>query len=149
MGSQTMLHEHCPNVFHETLVPQKVKWSEVAQLCLTLCDPMDCSLPASSVYGISRARILEWVAISFSGDFLDTGIEPGTQGLNPHLLHRKQILYSLSHQRNAISHSFQFSRSVVCDSGDPMSCSTPGLPVQIQVKIAVKYYATLIRMITI
>ena len=40
--------------------------SEVAQLCPTLCDPMDCSLPGSSVHGIFQARILEWVAISFS-----------------------------------------------------------------------------------
>ena len=40
--------------------------SEVAQLCPTLCDPMDCSLPGSSVPGILQARILEWVAISFS-----------------------------------------------------------------------------------
>ena len=40
--------------------------SEVAQLCLTLCDPMDCSLSGSSVHGILQARILEWVAISFS-----------------------------------------------------------------------------------
>ena len=36
------------------------------QSCLTLCDPMDCSLPGSSVHGIPQARILEWVAISFS-----------------------------------------------------------------------------------
>ena len=36
------------------------------QLCLTLCDPMDCSLPGFSVYGILQARIMEWVAISFS-----------------------------------------------------------------------------------
>ena len=41
-------------------------WSEVAQLCPTLWDPMDCSLPGSSVRGIFQARILEWVAISFS-----------------------------------------------------------------------------------
>ena len=40
--------------------------SEVAQSCLTLCDPMDGSLPGSSVYGIFQARVLEWVAISFS-----------------------------------------------------------------------------------
>ena len=39
---------------------------EVAQSCPTLCDPMDCSPPASSVHGILQARILEWVAISFS-----------------------------------------------------------------------------------
>ena len=40
--------------------------SEVAQSYLTLCNPMDCSLPGSSVHGIFQARILEWVAISFS-----------------------------------------------------------------------------------
>ena len=44
----------------------EVKWSEVAQSCPTLCGPMDCSLPGSSVHGIFQARILEWVAISFS-----------------------------------------------------------------------------------
>ena len=38
----------------------------VIQSCPTLCDPMDCSLPGSSVHGISQARILEWIAISFS-----------------------------------------------------------------------------------
>ena len=38
----------------------------VTQLCLTLCDPMDCSLPGSSVHWILQARILEWVAISYS-----------------------------------------------------------------------------------
>ena len=38
------------------------------QLCLTLCDPVDCSPPGSSVRGILQARILEWVAISFSKD---------------------------------------------------------------------------------
>ena len=38
----------------------------VTQSCLTLCDPMDCSLPCSSVHGILQARILEWVAIPFS-----------------------------------------------------------------------------------
>jgi len=40
--------------------------SEVAQSCPTLCDPMDCSPPGSSVHGIFQARVLEWVAISFS-----------------------------------------------------------------------------------
>ena len=43
-----------------------MKWSEVAQSCPTLCDPMDCSLPGFSVHGIFQARVLEWVAISFS-----------------------------------------------------------------------------------
>ena len=40
--------------------------SEVAQSCLTLRDPMDCSLPGSSIHGIFQARVLEWVAIAFS-----------------------------------------------------------------------------------
>ena len=40
--------------------------SEVAQSCPTLCDPMDCSLPGSSVHGIFQAIVLEWIAISFS-----------------------------------------------------------------------------------
>jgi len=40
--------------------------SEVAQLCLTLSDPMDCSLPGSSAHGIFQARVLEWAAIAFS-----------------------------------------------------------------------------------
>ena len=44
----------------------KVKESEVAQLCLTLCDPMDFSLPGSSIHGIFQARVLEWVASAFS-----------------------------------------------------------------------------------
>ena len=39
---------------------------EVTQSCPTLCDPMDCSLPGSSVHGISQARTLEWVVIPFS-----------------------------------------------------------------------------------
>ena len=45
---------------------KRKKESEVAQLCSTLCDPVDCSLPGSSIHGILQARILEWVAISFS-----------------------------------------------------------------------------------
>ena len=41
--------------------------SEVAQLCPTLCNPMDYSLPGSSVHGIFQARVLEWGVIAFSG----------------------------------------------------------------------------------
>ena len=41
-------------------------WAKSIQSCPTLCNPMDCSLPGSSVHGILQARILEWVAISFS-----------------------------------------------------------------------------------
>ena len=46
--------------------------SEVAQLCPTLSDPMDCSLPGSSIHGIFQARVLKWVAIAFSA--MDMGL---------------------------------------------------------------------------
>ena len=42
--------------------------SEVTQSCPTLCDPVDCSLPNSSVHGIFQAIVLEWITISFSRD---------------------------------------------------------------------------------
>ena len=52
---------------HFLLQCMKVKSeSEVAQLCPTLHNPMDCSLPGSSVHGIFQARVLEWGAIAFS-----------------------------------------------------------------------------------
>ena len=47
--------------------------SEVVQLCPTLHDPMDCSLPGSSAHGIFQARVLEWVAIAFS-EFIATWV---------------------------------------------------------------------------
>ena len=46
--------------------PSPMHESEIAQLCLTLSDPMDCSLPGSSIHGIFQARVLEWGAIAFS-----------------------------------------------------------------------------------
>ena len=52
---------------HFLLQCVKVKTeSEVAQSCLTLRDPMDCSPPGSSIHGIFQARVLEWGAITFS-----------------------------------------------------------------------------------
>ena len=59
------------------------------------CKPMDCSPSGSSVHGISQARMLEWVAISFS---MGSSWPPGGQGLNSHLLYCRQILYQLSNQ---------------------------------------------------
>ena len=53
-------------LWRPTRASRKESESEVAQSCLTLCDPMDCSLPGSSVHGIFQARVLEWAAISFS-----------------------------------------------------------------------------------
>ena len=48
----------------------------VAQPCLTLCDPMNCSSPSSSVHGIFQARTLEWAAFPFPGDLPNPGTKP-------------------------------------------------------------------------
>ena len=57
----------CINFFDLLVIPIKVKSeSEVTHFCPTLCDPMDCSPPGSSIHRILQARTLEWVAISFS-----------------------------------------------------------------------------------
>ena len=71
-------------LYHVLSQKEKVKML-VAYFCLTLCDPMDCGLPGSSVHRILQARILEWVAISFSRGFFPT------QGSNPGLLHCRWI----------------------------------------------------------
>ena len=59
--------------------------SQVAQSCLTLSDPMDCSLPGSSIHGIFQARVLEWGAIAFSEGSLGKGTklqsQPADEGL--------------------------------------------------------------------
>ena len=51
---------------HQRHLGSEVKWSEFAQSYPTLCDPMGCSLPGSSVHGIFQTIVLEWIAISFS-----------------------------------------------------------------------------------
>ena len=53
----------------------------VDQLCPTLCDPMDCNPPGSSVHGILQARILKQVATPSPGDLPDPGIKPGSPAL--------------------------------------------------------------------
>ena len=79
------------SLLSEVVIVRKVK-ALVCQLCLALCDPMDHHPSDDSVHGIPQARILKWVAISFSrGFFL-------TQGSNLGLRHCKQLLYRLSHQ---------------------------------------------------
>ena len=119
-------------------IDMKVK---VAQSCPTLCDPVDCSLPGSSVHGILQARILGWVAFPFS-----RGIFP-TQRLNPGLSRCRHILSQLSHKRSsetlewvAISFSsfplklegvtVQYTQAKLYPTlCDPMDCSPPGFSV--------------------
>ena len=67
----------------------------ITQLCLTLCDPMGCSPPGSTVHGILQARILEWVDIPFSRG---SSLLGNWTWISPGLLHCMQILYHLSHQ---------------------------------------------------
>ena len=59
------LRKYCQLLFHFKLNKER-KEREVAQSCLTLCNRMDCSLPRFFFHGIFQARVLEWVAISFS-----------------------------------------------------------------------------------
>ena len=63
--------------------------SEVVQSCPILCNPMDCSLPHSSIHGIFQAKVLEWLPFPSPEDL--------TQGLNLGLPHCRQTLYHLSH----------------------------------------------------
>ena len=53
-------------MFYNVVLISTVSEVKVAESCLTLCDSMDCSPPGASICGILQARILEWVAISFS-----------------------------------------------------------------------------------
>ena len=55
--------------------------SEVAQSCPTLYNPMDSSLPGSSVHGIFQAKVLEWVAFPSPGDLPNPGLKPGSPAL--------------------------------------------------------------------
>ena len=61
-----------------TPIPKKErkKESEVTQSCMTLCNPMDCSLPGSFIHGIFQARVLEWVPFPSPGDLPNSGIKP-------------------------------------------------------------------------
>ena len=76
--------------------------SEVAQSCSTLSNPMDCSLPGSSIHGIFQARVLEWGAIAFSVPLLQ---EVGKISL---LLTAVTIRSDLGAQENEICHHFHF-----------------------------------------
>ena len=86
--------------------------SEVAQSCPTLSDPMDCSLPGSSIHGIFQAGVLEWGAVAFSGKIV--------QYLTSHL---NTIIESL------ISLGFSSVTQLYLTLYNPMNCSIPGLPI--------------------
>ena len=69
MNQKQMLEIKKLCILSMTLKDSQEGWSEsesVIQLCPAVCNPMDCSLPGSSVHGILQARILEWVTVAFS-----------------------------------------------------------------------------------
>ena len=79
--------------------------------CPTLCNPMDCNSPGSSVHGILQARILEWVAIPFSRHLPDSGIEPRSPALQAYSLpsepHREAPLFLYSLLKHVSLHTGQ------------------------------------------
>ena len=79
-----------------------MKESEVVQSCPTLCDPMDCGLPGSSVHGIFLARILEQVAVSVSR----RSSQPRDGTLVSHIV--GSCFYCLSHQGSRVSSKESF-----------------------------------------
>ena len=73
--------------------------SEVAQSCPTLGDPMDCSLPGSSIHGIFQARVLEWVAIAFSYDKTEQCIKKQRYHFASNSLYSQSYYFSSGHER--------------------------------------------------
>ena len=81
----------------------------VAQLCLILCNPMDCRPPGSSVHRILQATTLEWVAMPFSRNLPNPGIDPGS-------LHCRQLLYHLSYPGSpcTLLWNYKISKETTC-----------------------------------
>ena len=79
---QTHMHTHANiHVRTKSHINTRTHHFSLAQSHPTLCNSMDCHLPGSFVHAILQARILEWVAIPFSRDLPDPGIEPGSPAL--------------------------------------------------------------------
>ena len=106
-----MLDETGLEWFHKGFEP----WATYCCCCLvvksrlTLCDPMDCSPPVSSVHGILQARILEWVAIPFPRNLPDPGIEPTSPAL--------QADSSPLNHREALSNILKGHKGMICRRG--------------------------------
>ena len=79
------------------------QWSEIVQPCPALCEPMDCSLPGSSVHGIFQAIVLEWIAISFSSG----SSQPRDRTRVSHIVDRCFTVWAT---REVASGSFQMSQ---------------------------------------
>ena len=80
----------------------------VAQSGPSLCDPMDCGPPGFCVHGILQARILEWVASPFSGDFPNPGVEPRSPALQADSLPSESHLYGGRMEKHSDQLQLQF-----------------------------------------
>ena len=96
--------------------------AKLFQFCLTLCNPMDDSLPGSSVPGIFQARILEWVAITSIRGFFQPREWTFLSCID------RQVLYHQCHPGRL--HICCCCCSVMSSFCNPMDCSTPGFPIQ-------------------
>ena len=84
---QFSIHCRNPRILRETVLGKFFLWWWFSrQVVSDSCNPVDCSLPGSSAQGILQARILEWVAISFSRGSSQPGIEPGCPALQANSL---------------------------------------------------------------
>ena len=127
-------HDHCtvnsrvPSLCWADCARHSAVLCLVTQSCLTLCDPVDCSLLGSSVHGILQARILELLPFPSPGDLPEPGTEPRSPTLQVDSLLSEPLGEALK------SASVQFSSvaqwcPTLCH---PMNRSTPGLPVHHQ-----------------
>jgi len=97
---------------HFLLQCMKVKSeSEVAQSCLTLCDPMDCSLPGSSIHGIFQARVQEWGAIAFSKNITTRDYLPHCHSRGGSTTTLKELQVTCCNSRGTLGSLLQFDRS--------------------------------------
>ena len=105
--------------------------AKLLQLCLPLCEPMDCSSPGFSVHRMLQAGILEWVAIPFSRDLTDPRTEPASL-VSPALAGE---FFTSSHwEAHVLTLQFSSVTQLCPTLCDPMDCSTPGLPVHHQLQ---------------
>ena len=106
---------------HFLLQCMKVKSeSEVTQLSLTLSDPMDCSLPGSSIHGIFQARVLEWGAIAFSRYIDDTTIMAKSEEK------LKSLLMTVKEESEKVGLKFNIQRTKIMASGPITSWQIDG-----------------------
>ena len=108
-GAETMIYFHClnpkamPTILLSGTVLAMVARCLVPQLCLSLCDLLDCSLPGSSVHGILQARILEYPP----GDLPDPGIKSRPPALQADSLPGEPMILGCLNQQNVmLIHTF-------------------------------------------